>query len=352
MSVLLYGDDELRIDERILTLRHSLDPQQLSTSLIDVQASSAAEIMAACQSAPFFGGQRVVVLRQPIAAPRRASSSDDDPAEENLGRVPWSELVVILKATPPSTVVLMRHIGSLAASHYARKAIKSLGWDEEWYAIPRGEDLLAWVTERSRSRGAEMHHDAAAVLLDLLYPGGWKTGGSGRETSKPDTRLIASEIEKLADASDRAVDVDLVRMLVVDRGGYVAFELNNAVFSGQVSRSLTELEKMLEAGQPAEMIVGSLASEAIAIAALRHTREFGAAAVAAAAGVTENRMKALSGRGGGIPLSAHRRIAVLLRDADESVKAGRETASTIITPLVADIAEAVRMSAGPSRRRP
>lgn len=350
MSVLLYGDDELRIDERIATLRTALDPQELSTTTIDVPASTAGEIASACQSMPFFGGQRVVVLRQPIAAPRRSSDGDED--EEAAGRVPWSELAAIFKSCPPTTAVLLRHIGALSPGHYARKAVKTLGWDEESYAIPRGGELLAWATDRARARGGELLPDAAEALLELLHPGVWKKASMRFDTSAPDTRLIASEIDKLVAAANGPIDVSLVRSLVVDRGGYVAFELNNAVFSGQVTRALSELEKMLEAGQPAEMIVGSLASEATAIAALRYTREFGAAAVASAAGVSEGRLKALSGRAGGIPVSAHRRIAMLLRDADESVKAGRETASTIIVPLVAGIAEAVQMSAGPSRRWP
>lgn len=350
MSVLLYGDDELRIDERIQSLRDAIDPQGLSTSVIDVQASTAGEVAAACHSSPFFGGQRVVVLRQPIATPRRGTDSDAE--EEAGGRVPWSELVAILKSSPATTVVLMRHLGLLKPSHYARKAIKSLGWNEEPYFVPRGGELLAWATDRARSRGADLRADAAEALLDLLHPGAWRKAAGRFETDIPDTRLIASEIEKLVDASDGAIDSDLVRALVVDRGGYVAFELNNAVFAGHTSRALVELEKMLEAGQPAEMIVASLASEAITIAALRHTREHGAAAVAAAVGTSEMRLKMLSNRGAGIPVSAHRRIAVLLREADESVKAGRETASTIVAPLVAEIAEAVSASAGPSRRRP
>ncbi len=352
MSVLLHGDDELRIDERISALRQSLDPQALSTSTIDVQASSAGEIAAACQSMPFFGGQRVVILRQPITTPKRATTSNEDGADESSGRVPWAELVAILKSCPPTTAVLMRHTSFLSPGHYARKAIKSLGWSDEAYTIARGGELLAWVTDRARSRDAEMRPDAAEALLDLLHPGVWRKTASRFDTSTPDTRLIASEIDKLAAASDGTIDVELVRALVSDRGGYVAFELNNAVFAGQVSRALGELEKMLEAGQPAEMIIGSLSSEATTLAALRHVREFGAPAVAAATGVSEGRISALSRRGGGIPLSAHRRIASLLRDADESIKAGRETASTIIGPLVAGIAEAVSMSAGPSRRQP
>jgi DNA polymerase III delta subunit len=350
VSIFLYGDDDLRIDERVLSLRQSLDPQGLSTTTIDVQSSTISEIATACQSAPFFGGERVVVLSQPFVVARRAA--DSDPEEEPAGRVPWADLVAVLRSCPSTTVVLMRHAGSVAANHPARKAIKPLGWDEESYVIPRGADLAAWVVERARSRSAEMHPTAATTLLDLLYPGVWQRAPTKFTTATPDTRLIASEIDKLVSASDGTIDADLVRLLVVDRGGYVAFELNNAVFAGQTSRALIELEKMLDAGQPAELIVASLASEAPILASLRYVREYGAATIAGAAGASEPRIKMASSRGGRIPASAHRRIALLLQDTDASIKAGRETASTVVAPLVAEIAEAVRMSAGPSRRSP
>ena len=347
MSTLIYGDDELLIDERIAEIRRSLDPQGLSSVTIDVQASSAADIASACQAAPFFGGQRVVILRQPIAPPKRGGDTDTD--EEAVGRVPWRELHALLKASPPTTEIVLRHSGSLSPNHYMRKAIKALGWREQAYIVPRGGELLAWISDRVRAQGFEIQSQAAQHLLNLLYPGSWQKAGGRNSGPTPDTRLIATEIDKLVTAADTVIDVDLVDQLVEDRGGFTAFYLTNVAFTGQVDEALRELERMLEAGEAAEKILGSLAYEAVVKSILRYSRDVGAPALAGAAGITPQRLSG-SARAGVPTETANKRVADLLRQADASIKGGHETASTIIVPLVAQIAEAIRVGAGPRRR--
>src|SRR5690349_723498 len=107
MSNLLYGQNGLLLDERTATLRAEIDPQNLSTTVIDVQASSAGEIASACQAMPFFGGRRLVILRSPIQTPKRADGEADEDSEDSTGRVKWSDLHDILKGTPASTDIIM-----------------------------------------------------------------------------------------------------------------------------------------------------------------------------------------------------------------------------------------------------
>ncbi|MCO5176321.1 MAG: hypothetical protein M9890_05005 [Thermomicrobiales bacterium] len=347
MSTLLYGDNELLIDERVVQLRQSLDPQGLSAISIDVQSSTITEIASALQAAPFFGGQRVVILQQPLAIPRRGGDTAAD--EESAGRIPWGELHALLKSSPPTTFIILRHIGSLSPNHYVRKATKALAWSEEAFIVPRGGELLAWVTDRVRAQGAEIQPQAAQHLLTLLYPTSWQSAGGKNSGPTPDTRVIASEIDKLVTASDGVIDADLVALLVEDRGGFIAYRLTDLVFEGRVSPALQELERMLEAGEPAEKIMGSISSEAVVRAIVRHVREFGQPAVAAASATTTGRLT-VTGKKPDLSDSANLRVAYLLREADTAIKAGHETASTIIVALVAQIAEAIRMSAGPRRR--
>src|SRR5688500_12538964 len=125
MSYLLYGQNGLLLDERVASLRTEIDPQNLSTTTIDVQASSVSEIASACQAMPFFGGRRVFSRRNPIQPPRRAdtSTNDENPADAG-GQVKWSDLHDVLRATPATTDIIMRHDGSLAQTHYLVKAVK------------------------------------------------------------------------------------------------------------------------------------------------------------------------------------------------------------------------------------
>jgi DNA polymerase III delta subunit len=170
----------------------------------------------------------------------------------------------------------------------------------------------------------------------------------------PDPTLIATEVAKLASAAvDGMVDVEVVRDLVAERAGFQAFKLNDVMFAGNVNGALVELQHMLEAGEAPERIVGGIVGEAAARSAARYAREYGAGAVAASVGTTEGRVSAVARKSGPSSLSAHRRLAEAIRYADWAVKNGRaDKASATITPLVAEVAEAVHRSSGPSRERP
>ena len=355
MGYFLFGLDTFGIDERIVQLRHAIDPSNLSTTVIDVQSSTLQEISAACQTAAFFGTGRLVILRDPIAVAKRGEQQDDAEAEAEsagAGRIRWPELMDVLKRAQPTTTITLRHQGALSPGHYARKAIKALGWTEESFAIPRGHVLLEWVIQRANRLQYLLEPDAAIQLLNLLYPDVWQRE-SRWDTVTPDLRVIAIEIEKLASASsDGRVGPDLVRDLVADRGGYKAFALNEAAFSGHRDAALVELDHVLEAGESAERILAQASSESTTIAAARHVREFGAGAVATAAGTSEGRLSTLGRKQLPTQTSTLRRIAESVRNADAAVKTGHaERVSATITPLIAEVAETVRQGPGSGRPR-
>jgi len=350
MSYLLHGQDSLSLDERVAELRAQLDPGSFSTSVIDVQSSSLPEIAAACQATPFFGGRRVVVLLNPIGSTRKAAP-DGEAEEDAGGRIRWPELAPALERVPESTTLIVRHDGALAQTHFLVKAARKYGWAVESFPIPRGDELLDWVSRRARALDVAIAPDAAIALLDLLHSTSWR-GGSRYDTDVPNPRQISSELDKLAcAATDGVISVGLVQELVVDRAGYTAFTLNDRTFGGRTEEALVELTNVLEAGEPEERIIAQLASEAAALAGAGVAREYGPGPVAAAAGSTEGRVinlqkKTRIGREG------LRSIAEAVRDSDARVKSGlAQDASATVVPLVAGIAEAARAGQKPERRR-
>ncbi|MGH9175790.1 MAG: DNA polymerase III subunit delta, partial [Vicinamibacterales bacterium] len=264
MGYLLYGQNGLLLDERIAALRAELDPQQLSTTTIYVQASSPGEIAAACQAMPFFGGRRLVVLRDPIQTPRRGDAPPGDQDTDDSGsKVRWADLHEVLKATPPTTEIIMRHDGSLAQTHVLVRAVKALGWKVESFAPRTGQDLRAWIQQRVERDGLRIESSAVERLVNLLYP--WDSDRKANET--PDMRLIATEIEKLCCAAEGgAITASIVEELVADRSGFKAFQLNDVLFQGHAERALRELESVLSAGEAEERILAQIGSEVIAIA--------------------------------------------------------------------------------------
>lgn len=346
MSYLLHGQNPVAIDERITQLRAQLDPSGLGTTTIDVQASSLQEIAATCQAMPFFGGSRVVVLHQPIAKPKRGDATADDDAGEESGRVSWTDLSVALKSVPPSTEVIMRHDGSLTATHYVMKAVKALGWKLESFPMPRGQDLLQWLGQRVAERGGSVDQHAPVTLLDRLFPQSWNVEPR-YANSTPDLRLLATEIDKLVVAADGGtITQSLVEDLVIDREGYAAFKLNDATFGGNLAGSLTELSDILDAGEHPEMIMAQTAGQAVAITASLAVGDFGAKEVARVSGFSEGRLSTLQRNGASVPLSGNQRAAESIRSTGLTLRttADSQMAPAFVTQLVAEIAEAVRLS--------
>ena len=342
VSYLLHGPNALLVEERLAALRAELDPQGFNTSTIDLQATTLQEIAAACQALSFFGGGRVVVLRNPVN-PRRAPAEDDAADDAQVGKLIWADLAAALRAAPAENHIIVRQDGTLASNHGAHKLAKELQWNVETYSIPRGRELLAWVSDRAQRLDLRVTEAAQRRLLDLLHPSAWDEA-TRYDTSAPDPRLIATELAKLAAAAgDELVDVSLVDELVEDRSGYKAFALNGVLFAGNMPAALLELEKMLEAGEPAERLLASLASDATLHAATQLGEGFSAAEIAAAGGMTEGRVSTLRNRGPRLEPRALTRITEAIRQTDASVKTGLGGSTREeIVPLVASIAETVR----------
>lgn len=351
MSYLLYGQNGLLLDERTAVLREEIDPQNLSTTIIDVQASNPGEIASACQAMPFFGGRRLVVLRNPIQTPKRMDGETEETPDESGGRVKWSDLHDVLKATPASTDVIVRHDGSLAQTHYLIKAVKSLGWQTESFAAKVGQDLLAWIQQRVERDDTRIQPDAVHRLAELLYPTSWMGGRWVNET--PDMRLIASEVDKLCCAAvDGLITREIVEELVADRSGFTAFKLNDYLFSGQPAEALKEIDNVLTAGEPAERVLSQIGSEAISLATVSRAAGVPPDALTKASGISSSRIGGLRSRASGIGTSALRTIAESVRSADAAVKTGHQTdTSATIVPLVADVAEVIRRGSGAGQRR-
>jgi DNA polymerase III delta subunit len=348
MSYVLHGPNLLALDERVAQLRAELDPGGFSTTQLDVQATTVAEIAAAVQAAPFFGAGRLVILRNPVNPRKAAAAAEDDDAEQpGAGRVAWPEVADALRATAPGNHIIVRQDGTLASNHGAHKLAKELGWKIEAFRIPRGPELQAWVTDRAERIGLRLSADATTHLLDLLFPSNW--GPETRyDTGAPDPQLLAIELEKLAAAgAGDMVDVALVDELVADRSGYKAFELSNAIFAGDAARSLRELERVLDAGQPAELMLSLLNGDIGVRLASQLGDGFSNEHVAGASGTTAGRIGVYRSKGPRLSDAAIQRSTEALRHVEKAVKTGAGgTTNDEIVPLVATLAVTARGGAG------
>jgi DNA polymerase III delta subunit len=347
MYWVIHGQNGLAAEERVARLRAEVDPHGFSTSVLDLHQSTLSDVRTAVLAAPFFGGQRLVVLRGPAALNRPKSEPDeaDDPGEAERdpaadGYKPeWRDITPLLAGAPATTSIICWIAGTLPSNHVLARAARESNWALEAHRIPRGQELLVWVSSRTQAAGASIAPDAVETLLDLLYPTVWRVEGRW-DTTTIDMQLIASEIEKLICAADQhRIDRPLVERLVVDRGGYMAFKLSDHLFAGRPESALAELDANLSAGEAAEKILAQIAGDVSIRWAARSTGDLPADDVAVALKTSAARVTTSRGKAAAVDIAALADAAEQLRQLEWAVKTGRSRdTTTTIVPLVAEVA--------------
>ena len=352
MHYLLHGPNAVALDERVAELRAQHDPTGFGSSTIDLSTFGLDAVRAAVQAAPFFGGQRVVVLDKLTTGAGAAGDSDDESPPARGRGVTAADLKSALDDVPSSTTVILRHLGTLQARSVLVKMAGGSSWTIETFPVPRGRELVEWVSARAEREGAPIERAAAEELLQRLFPNNWRQE-SRYDSGTIDTRLLATEIEKLACGAEGKIDTPLVSALVADRSGYTAFKLADDVYEGRTEAALEELDNVLATGEPPERVLAQLARETTAQVAARQLDAYDAKLVADASEISVGQLGVI-----GRNKSAWRKPQALAMAAEETrraewlVKTGRSPrAESVIVPLVATIAETFRSQPAPRRGR-
>jgi DNA polymerase-3 subunit delta len=218
----LLGEEDVRAEHALRKILDDLLPAEerpLNLDVVDAEETPVQEIITCCETLPFFGARRVVVIRRADAL--RA------PDQEALA-------AYLDQGPPPSVVVVVADTLDRRRRLYG--VLQRLG-----RVIPCGrldpEELPAWVTAQVKREGKRITSEAAQALIGLV-------GGGLRE--------LGSEIGKLvAYAGDRdtitASDVGANSSHVAEA---TVFELMDAVGHRQGERALGLLQSVLAEGEP------------------------------------------------------------------------------------------------------
>ncbi len=197
--------------------------------------------MAACDTVPFLGEHRLVVLEGPFSAGgakrgRRRKTAEQAP--EDLG--PWGELVAYVDRMPPSTTLVIVD-GSAGA---AVEALGKMG-EVRRFPVPGDKEVTGWVMRRAKAIGLKLDGAAAKLLAELIGP---------------DTWMLASEMDKLsAYAAGAVVRENDVRALVSRAKEHKGWELADAVVEGQPQRAMRLVQEMLEDGAAWPVLLSTVA---------------------------------------------------------------------------------------------
>lgn len=219
---LIVGEEDVRIDDALRAVLDPLVPPEeraLNLDVVDAGEAPIQDIITRCDTLPFFGAQRVVVLRRAQAL----KASDQEALAAYLEQGP-----------PPSVLVVVAD--KLDKRRRLWGALQRAGRVIACDRLPP-EHLPAWVRTRVTQEGKTITRDAAELLITLV-------GGGLRE--------LSLEIAKLAAyTGDRgAIIVDDVREVASHVAEATVFELMDAVGRREAGRALALLQTVLEMGEP------------------------------------------------------------------------------------------------------
>ena len=223
---LLLGEEEWLAQEALRRLLGDLLPESvraLNLDLLDAGETPVSEIVARCDTVPFFGDRRVVVIRR--AEELRPPDQDALAAYLDQGPPPSVLIVLALK--------LDRRRRLFTVLQRIARVIPCRRLDPE--------ALLGWIRARAETAGKSILPEAAEALVVLV-------GGSLRE--------LGSEVDKLVSfvGTRRAITADDVHEVASHVAESTVFELMDAVGHRQAERALRLLQVVLAEEAPVKVL--------------------------------------------------------------------------------------------------
>lgn len=273
--IILHGSEHLQRKEAFDKLRAELDTDgglATNTATLDARQSTPQEVMAACDTVPFLGDGRLVVLEGLLTTAgkgrrsKKKVESDEDAADVG----PWVVLADYIPRMPQSTTLVL--IDDEAPATGLLKDLGPLASKVESFRPVNEKALPQWVMERSKQVGLKIEPAAARLLAELI--GSEET--DNRYKSVSHMGMLAMEVDKLAAYANGEVvrDAD-VRELVGRAKEHKGYELTDAILDGQAARAAKILEEQIADNAVLPVLLSTIAGQYRRVAIVKDMLERG-----------------------------------------------------------------------------
>jgi DNA polymerase-3 subunit delta len=256
---ILHGDDHFGIMNFIDGLIGKMgDPTmaQMNISRLQAGVDAEGEIRSACLAIPFLTDRRLVIVMGYEDYLRKMVSDvgrDTDAKKRKDGRI--NEILGFLSNIPQSTALLLviEDEWTREKGTWSWKALPAKHWLQTWvennkatayyhaFALPRGRDMNAWITNQAKKMGGQISPSAAQALANAI--------GN-------DTQLAHHELDKLFTYVNKqhAVEVADVEILTTPIIKESVFEMADAIGQRDCRRALDALHELLTETTSEELI--------------------------------------------------------------------------------------------------
>jgi len=309
----LVGDEPYLAQGAVSAIKEAAgrDGQVLSISARDAKGE---EIISALRNVPLMGGRPLVILRDGEALSRERKGGLAGTLESYLNApVAEATLVVVAEKLDGRT-----RIAQLASKSGAMVECRRL-YDDR---------LPSWIGMQVKRSGRQISMEAAKFLADMV----------GNDLGQ-----LAGAIDRtiLYIGDKRIIDLKDVEEAVADTHQRDIFDLTDAVGRKELSKALSYLHNLIQAGQPPPLILHMLArhfrilSKAKEIAGRTRSRK----EIAGYAGVNPYYVQSYVDQSGNFSKSELRRSFATLHRCDRDVKRSRLPKERVLERAIVSLVE-------------
>ena len=330
MIHVLFGGDELSLEECLDSLKAAIEPAELrDVNIITLSAQDLGleQLRATCDTVPFLAERRLVVVRgllgqfEPRPGATRGSRASSGESRR-LGA--WEGLAEYLPKVPETTHLALVD-DRLTERNSLLAKVRPLA-EVKTFPLPTGRALQQWIRERSAKREVEIDPRAVAVLAEAVGT---------------NLRVLDLELQKLSlRCWGRRAMIEDVEELVAYAKEASIFAAVDAAIEGRPGAAIRLVHQLLDSGRPAAYVLTMIARQVRLLLLAKDLK---------AQGVTPGQM------GGRLSLSgyplrktleqesrlSHERLAAIHRrllETDVSIKTGELDEQVAMDLLVAEMA--------------
>jgi DNA polymerase-3 subunit delta len=237
MFYLFHGEDEYRRSLQLEDMKAKLGDLAtlaLNTTELNGRQLTLDELIFACDSTPFLGERRLVIVSD--LATRFQRDSKEAATYSELDSTFLERFEEYVDRLPDTTRLVLMESGKIKQGNPIHRIVSRSdhGYEKE-FAPLRGRELHAWIVERVEGKGGRIERPAVDVLAAFV-------GG--------DLRLLDQEIEKLLTyvGPERPINEEDVELLVSYVQEANIFHMVDALGRRDTRQAMELLERLLEGG--------------------------------------------------------------------------------------------------------
>ncbi len=331
MLYILSGQDDFSLTQCLEEIKREAGDQAIlaaSTALLDGQQVTLDQLRAVCETAPFFGGRRLVIVKgllerfEPRASPRgqkkttRLTNRQDEykSLSTYIGKIPDSTILVLIESRIKKGNPLFRELANKAT-------VKT-------FPLLRDPKLREWVQRRVAEEDGSISPQAVDLLTRFVGGNLW---------------IMASEINKLVlFTSGRRIEEEDVRAVVGYTQQVNVFAMVDAIVEFKAELAEQLLQQLLQRGATPAYLLAMILRQVRMIVRARELKRQGKPEIEIQnkLGLTsEFALRKTLEQASRYSLPRLKEVYDQLLEADLSIKTGKYEAELTLNILVAELCQ-------------